>query len=92
MSKVNEFKEFKVVAISNNTNDFGLRGIILLARDGEAYQVGRSDHNGLPRLNKNDVVKVPVDASGGLTWAAEGFEIPHAMTKAPPEVIKELWG
>lgn len=32
-------KEFKVVAVSENTNSFGLRQMIVVARDGETYKV-----------------------------------------------------
>jgi len=33
------FKEFKVVAVSENTNSFGLRGFIAVARDGDAFKL-----------------------------------------------------
>jgi hypothetical protein len=32
-------KEFKVVAVSENNNSFGLRQMIVVARDGETYKV-----------------------------------------------------
>jgi len=81
---------FKVVSVSSNRNSFGLAGMILVARSGEAWQVGASHLN---VKKKGDVVRVPVESPGQRDWAALGFEIPERLKQdAPDGVIKEIWG
>lgn len=77
-------KEFKVLTISGNTNAFGLRGVVMIAKDGEAWQVGSNDLN-LPE--KGQVIRITDD-----NFAIHGFEIPERLSpKAPPEVVDEVW-
>jgi|TARA_Y100000034_G_scaffold135146_1_gene205884 hypothetical protein len=76
-------KEFKVAAVSDNTNSFGLYGMVLVAKDGESWKAGANSIN-VPK--KGDVVTL--DES----WAKLGFEIPEQMNYAPPHVIKLIWG
>ena len=46
-------KQFKVASISSNANSFGLYGHVLMAEDGESWQVGRSrSGTSLPRRGK----------------------------------------
>ena len=82
-----EVKKFKVVAVSTNTNSFGLHNVILVAQDGEAYQAGHSYFN-LPI--KNDIVELEVLKSG-LNWGVAGFEIPEKKSDAPAEIVKDIW-
>ena len=79
---------FKVVAVSVNTNTFGLRGVVLLARDGTIYQVGAS-HLHVPQ--QGQVINVPGEADN-LNWGHVGYEIPERLADAPPAVIAEVWG
>ena len=82
-------KRFKVAAISSNRNSFGLFGVVLIANDGTAYRVASNDHN-LPK--KDGVLEVPTHPGFGFDWAKFGFEIPEALPKTPPEVVKQVWG
>jgi hypothetical protein len=75
--------EFKVAAISDNTNSFGLHGVVLIARDGTAYQVGASKLN-LPK--QNEVLDIDIN-----NFAKHGFEIPEKLHTAPKYVVNEVW-
>ena len=80
-------KPFKVASVSKNANSFGLQGMILMAQDGEAYEVGA---NSLNVKTKGTVLQVPV-IQGVATFAGMGFEIPRKLPTAPAPVVKEVW-
>jgi len=82
-------KPFRVVAVSKNRNSFGLSGLVLIAQDGEAWEVGASQQY---LKAKGDGVAVPVVGKRGRDFAALGYEIPCRLPKAPPAVIAEVWG
>ena len=83
-------KPFRVAAVSENTNSFGLYGHILVARDGEAFQAGASVHH---RRQQGETVllkKMP-GAADYRNWAELGFEIPEAMPLCPRDVLDQVW-
>jgi hypothetical protein len=82
-------KVFKIASVSSNMNSFGLTGMILIARDGEAWQVGASIHH---VRRKGGVVRVPVAGRRDRNFAALGYEIPERLPVAPPPVVAEVWG
>lgn len=88
---VKKAKHFIVVTVSKNTNSFGLRGMILMARDGEAWQVGASHLN---VKKPGDLVRVPVSVGPvrEASWASLGYEIPNRLQRAPAHVAAEVWG
>lgn len=86
--KTQQTKPFKVASISSNRNSFGLQGVILVAKDGEAFEVGASY---LHAVNKGDVVLVPLIDEHDLNFAYLGFEIPTYLPQAPPDVVAEVW-
>ena len=88
MKNIKQTKAFKVASVSDNTNSFGLRGMILIAVDGEAYEVGASS---LYVKKKGDVVRVPVVGKSGRNFANLGFEIPRRLPDAPAGVVEEVW-
>ena len=81
------YKEFIVASVSSNTNSFGLRGMVLVARDGEAWQVGANDIN---VKKKGEVLRIP-GRKTARNFAALGFEIPERLKDAPPGVLTEIW-
>ena len=84
-------KLFKVVAVSQNTNSFGLFGHILLAGDGEAWQAAAGS---MYRRKRGDVFTLSYhpDLPGRyLNCGQLGFEIPERLKDAPPEVVQEVW-
>jgi hypothetical protein len=80
-------KAFKVASVSSNTNSFGLTGMILIARDGEAWQVGA---NSISVRAKGTIIKVP-KLGTARTFAALSFELPERLPDAPPGVVAEIW-
>ena len=89
-------KSFKVASISSNPNSFGLHGHIMLAEDGESWQVGRSRSHPEPWA-KGEIVEVPLkdDPIRHITcpaWEEVHCEIPDRLPDAPPNVVAEVWG
>lgn len=88
------FKEFKVVAVSENTNSFGLRGFIAVARDGDAFQAAANSLN-VPQ--KDMVLRMPflIDVDGNPTkkinYVVGGYEIPEKLDNCPADAVKEIW-
>ncbi len=77
---------FKVASVSSNRNSFGLFGMILVAQDGEAWEVAAND---VYVLKKGDHVLVSDDRD----WSAHGYEIPRQLKPdAPPAVVRQVWG
>jgi hypothetical protein len=86
-------KDFKVVSVSSNTNSFGLYGVILVAKDGEAIEIAVGS---LYKPNKGDILikRIMSDEDGNiLNYDFEGisFEIPRTLPIAPKEVVNEIW-
>jgi len=91
-------EEFCVAAISENTNSFGLRGMVLMSEIGTTYQVGA---NSLHLKEIGDKITIPCewnecDAEGipqvSHNFYTLGYEIPTRLPNAPQNVIKEVWG
>lgn len=92
-----ETQTFKVAAVSENTNSFGLRGMILMRENGVTYQVGA---NYLRVKKVGETVTVPcdwneVDPMGdpmvNYHFYSLGFEIPERLPDAPENVVREVW-
>jgi hypothetical protein len=85
-------KAFIVASISSNTNSFGLSGIVLVARDGQAFEVGRSQH--VDPWTRGQEVNIPCkyDARTGTFsgFSFPGCEIPRALPTCPPHVVAEV--
>ncbi len=87
-TKTRKTKAFKVAAISSNRNGFGLRGVVILAKDGTAWEFGSSDYH-LP--TRFSTIRLPEDEDGS-SFALLGWEIPEKLPKAPRKVVREVWG
>ena len=88
MKKTKQTKPFKVASVSSNLNSFGLTGMILMALDGEAWEVGASS---LFVKKKGDLIHVPIVGKAGRNFGTLGFEIPTRLPDAPAAVIAEVW-
>lgn len=89
-------KTFRVVAISSNTNSFGLTGVVLIARDGEGFEAATSQH--VTPVAKGDSVTLPVicAAAGAArySWVSvdhRTFEIPRRLPPCPPQVLAAIY-
>jgi len=86
-------KDFKVVGLSDNTNSFGLRGVIFVAKDGEAWQAGA---NSINCPEKGDTIKLIYrEVSEGVLSKypdfPAGFEIPERKPDPPAALLKEFF-
>lgn len=80
--------EFTVVAVSKNTNSFGLHGVVLLSESGIGFEVGA---NSLNVRKVGDKLQVPHhEGSENFTFASFGFEIPRRLPHAAPNLVRRL--
>lgn len=84
-------KKFRVVSVSDNTNSFGLHGIVLVAEDGVAFEVGRYNSGHNTEWKQGADVVIPLDVNGKPTWAMVSVEIPRKLPKVPHAVLVEIF-
>jgi len=90
-------KRFKVASRSSNHNSFGLYGHILVAKDGETWQVGRSRGPWNEEWTPGTEVFIPFYVrtdgmlSSDLAWSQCSVEIPRKLAKAPEHIVNEIW-
>ena len=85
-------KTFRVLEVSMNRNSFGLRGVILVARDGEAREIASNDVN-LPIKGRDYTVFIPANplepeahyVTG--TFSGYGWALPRRLPTAPAEAV-----
>lgn len=69
-------RNYKVVALSSSRNGFGLRGMVIVARNGDAWEVATND------LNARQVgswIGVAIDGNGEPSFAVHGWEVPRRL-------------
>lgn len=82
-------KLFKVAAVSSNTNAFGLYSVIMIARDGQAYQVYTNMYN---KPEQGQILKAGMNKSDKLAHVISmNYEVPTELDRAPAKVAKEVW-
>lgn len=93
--------QFKVVAVSSNTNSFGLTGIVAVSKSGEAFQFGYN--NSLNPVKRDEMVTLSfpvktdsvgvavVEADMPLLMNGNIIEIPEVLPAPPDDVLKELF-
>lgn len=84
---------FKVAILSTNTNSFGLRHAICIARNGDAFEAYPSAYGSNPP-KQGDIVNVEaVTESWGYDYnlSSTGWEMGRVIEDAPPEVVDEVW-
>lgn len=73
-------KQHIVVAISDNTNSFGLRQIILLAKDGTGF---KACSNVLNLPEENEIIP---------NLYSRGWELIEVIESNPPkEIVDKIW-
>jgi hypothetical protein len=82
-------KQFKVAAISRNTNSFGLHKFILIAEDGEVWFACKNKQ--YASLQQGDVVDLGQPGCEAAVLSRMGFELPERGPHAPPNVVDEVW-
>jgi len=83
--------EFKVVAVSTNTNSFGLRQMIMVSRDGHTYT---ACFNHLNVKEKGDIIKGRVhygnNGEPGIVLFPGG-ELVEKGENAPKAVVNQIF-
>jgi hypothetical protein len=82
---------FIVAAVSDRGNSFGLHGHVLVAPDGEAWEVARSRAAGLDDWKRGDLLSIRLDDAGRPMWAWYSCELPRRLPNAPAKVLRELF-
>lgn len=83
-------QQFKVAAVSDNTNSFGLYNHVFIAQDGTALSAAGNATCKRRHKVGSSVQLDPKAPRTGLT--ALGFEIPERLPPAPPEAVEAVWG
>lgn len=81
---------FKIIAVSQNTNSFGLHQIFLTARSGETWKVCKSlcIPEERQRWSEGSVIDVPrSDHPPGLNWSRLSVELPERWQ---PDITPDL--
>lgn len=83
-------KPFKVAMVSSNSNSFGLRNMILIAKDGEAWSVCAS---AMHFREKGTTIHIPLTEwlETQIVSSKYPFELPNKLPRAPVNVVEEAW-
>ena len=94
MTQIHSFaKDFKVVAVSLNTNSFGLHNVIMVAKDGEAWQCGASYLN-VPKEGATLSLRFSEKAPGVMDKYPQFpffCEIPERKPDPPKELLTKFF-
>jgi hypothetical protein len=81
-------EEFKVVAVSDNTNSFGLRQMISVSRHGKVF---KACGNSLNTMSKGTTFCLSIKGSH-VKKMPRSWELPELLPDlAPPDVTNEAW-
>lgn len=80
-------KTFKVAGVNSTPNKFGQYPVLIIAEDGECYEIAASEK---PKLYQE--LNVNLTRSGIIT-EIQGldYQIPRKLKNAPPPVVDELF-
>jgi hypothetical protein len=86
-------KAFKVVAVTTNTDADGLAGHVLVARDGQAFEVVQSRFNPVvAEMRRGEVVEVEMRGDEPVfPYPQYGETTVSPILRAPPKVVEEAW-
>ena len=84
-------KEFKVGAVSVNSNSFGLKQMIMVAKDGTAF---KACFNYLNVKKEKETINASIilnEDGKVISTSFVGGELIEQISDAPKEIIEELW-
>lgn len=79
--------DFRVAGVSQNTNSFGLREMLLVSRCGKGMRVLANSLN--VRTAGDTITLDAADLPGSASW--QSFECPRVLPDAPVDVVAEVW-
>jgi hypothetical protein len=83
--------EFKVISVSENTNSFGLKQMVMVGRKGEAY---KGCFNYLNVKKRGEIIHGIVTLNDDAEIKCvefTGVELVQRIEDAPEDVLKEIW-
>lgn len=83
-------REFVVAALSDGTNSFGLRGHVVVDRQGRTYEMGRTDSCSL-HLGERFAVEVGPESWPRPQFERMGFELVRQLPDMPPQLVERVW-
>jgi hypothetical protein len=83
-------KQFKVAAVSSNTNSFGLYRMIVISKDGEAYKLHASMYN---VKKQGDFINQVIMTKDDRVIRSDfyGCEMPIRLPQVKKDVLNELF-
>ena len=84
-------KDFKVVAVSENTNSFGLRQMIMVAKDKTVF---KGCFNYLNEKKQGDTITATVilnEEAKEISTSFIGGELVEKLANVPQEAVNEIW-
>ena len=85
-------KEFKVLAVSSNTNSFGLYQMILASKDGEAYKTHASMYNVKKEGEfMSQTIRYKEEDNKVLSSTFNGCEMTTKLPQVPKDVLNEMF-
>lgn len=84
-------KDFKVVAVSENHNSFGLKQMIMVAKDGTAYKGCFNDLNIKAKGETITGISTINDNGELLNTVFSGGELVEKLLSPPLETLREIW-
>ena len=82
--------DFKVVSVSQNTNSFGLHGVVLVARNGRAFEIACSRIN-VPDRGATIKAELHEETHNLAGIPGISYEIPRKLPAPSKDVIKALF-
>jgi hypothetical protein len=84
-------EEFKVVAVSKNTNSFGLRSVIMIAKSGKAFEVLCNSMNA-PEQGKFLTLNLTEEGELDSIKEIGLYEVPQKLSPPPKALLEEIFG
>ena len=81
---------YRVMGISSNTNNFGLRGVIMTRRNGETWEVGMN-YLRLEGIKIGTILTIPQTHPNGQPDFSGLGEIPRRLPDCPMDIVAEVW-
>jgi len=84
-------KQFKVVAVSSNTNSFGYKQIVIVAADGEAWEILKQAYGSETLPKEGDVIDFQTDGKYIVPPSHLSVTSPHRIADCPAKALKDIF-
>jgi hypothetical protein len=84
-------RPFLVLAVSTTHNSFGLKGVVIVSKGGDAYEVGMTIGGVRPIPASGSVLQVETDWAGRPQLHRHGWELCRPLGKPPASATLRAW-